>query len=238
MNLILFSEAVESLTLPADDPRAKHLREVLRRRVGESFDAGASNGPRGKGTIAGMSGRGLALTFQWSEVPPLPYPLKLLLGLPRPQAARRLLQELTSLGVGEIHFFQAEKADPNYAQSTLWTLGEWQRHLIAGAEQAFTTHLPSVTHHPSLEAALATLPLPTQRFALDLYEATGPLSKFPMEKEETLLALGPERGWSSRERDHLRAHQIPLLHLGERVLRSDTAALAASACVIGKVGWW
>ncbi|HEY1848006.1 MAG TPA: RsmE family RNA methyltransferase, partial [Opitutaceae bacterium] len=43
------------------------------------------------------------------------------------------------------------------------------------------------------------------------------------------LAFGPERGWSGAERDLLRARGFTLAHLGTRVLRTETAVVAALA---------
>jgi RsmE family RNA methyltransferase len=50
-----------------------------------------------------------------------------------------------------------------------------------------------------------------------------------------VLALGPERGWSASERDLLRAEGFQLVHLGERVLRVETACVAAIAVVKAKL---
>ncbi|MFW5883288.1 MAG: RsmE family RNA methyltransferase, partial [Verrucomicrobiota bacterium] len=64
--------------------------------------------------------------------------------------------------------------------------------------------------------------------ALDNYEASAPLAQWLQGRPPTpSLLIGPERGWSATERDHFRAANIPLAHLGTRVLRTDTAALAA-----------
>ena len=46
-----------------------------------------------------------------------------------------------------------------------------------------------------------------------------------------MLALGPERGWSARDRDALRSAGFTLVHLGQRVLRLETAVVAATAIV-------
>ncbi|MEI6862565.1 MAG: RsmE family RNA methyltransferase, partial [Verrucomicrobiota bacterium] len=98
-----------------------------------------------------------------------------------PQTARDLLRDATTLGVAALHFVLTEKSDPNYAASTLWTTGEWRRHLLAGAAQAFDTHLPQVTWGLPLADALALLPsaiaLPAaKRITLDNYEAISPLA--------------------------------------------------------------
>jgi RsmE family RNA methyltransferase len=156
----------------------------------------------------------------------------LLIGLPRPQTARKILQEATALGVGALHFFTAEKAEPSYARSTLWTSGEWRRHLIAGAEQAFCTRLPELTHGHTLSAALEKTPPAATRLALDHYEATASLGHGqPLAGSSVVLALGSERGWSAAERDFLRAKNFSLVHLGSRVLRTETAVVAAVALV-------
>ena len=242
MNLILFEPAETTAPLPRADPRAAHLLDVLRRGVGDTFDAGLINGPRGKGTLSAVDPLTLTLTFTWGAAPPPLEPIMLLIGLPRPQTARKILQEAAALGVQAAHFFRAEKGEVNYAQSTLWSSGEWRRHLIAGAGQAFDTRLPEVSRGRPLGEILASLPAASVRLALDHYEAGGPLSQFHVLRENTagntpiVLALGPERGWSGTERDLLRENKFALVHLGARVLRTETAAVAAVAVVKAKLG--
>ncbi|HXA14367.1 MAG TPA: RsmE family RNA methyltransferase [Opitutaceae bacterium] len=223
--------------LPRTDPRAQHLLEVLRRHEGDLFDAGLVNGPRGKGRLEKIAPDVLILSFTWGEPPPPLDPILLLIGLPRPQTSRKILQEATALGVGALHFFTAEKAEPSYAHSTLWIGGEWRRHLIAGAEQAFCTRLPEVTHGLTLAAALEKTPPAATRLALDNYEAPVPLGQSPPWADApVVLALGSERGWSADERDFLRAKNFSLVHLGTRVLRTETAAVAAVALIKARLG--
>jgi RsmE family RNA methyltransferase len=218
--------------LPRADPRARHLLEVLRRREGDPFDAGLINGPRGKGRLEKITPDTLTFSFAWGEPPPPLDPIILLVGLPRPQTARKILQEATALGVGALHFFTAEKAEPSYARSTLWIGGEWRRHLVAGAEQAFCTRLPELSHGLALAAALEKTPPAATRLALDNYEAAAPLGQGQLLADSpVVLALGSERGWSAAERDFLRAKNFLLVHLGSRVLRTETAVVAAVALV-------
>ncbi len=228
MNLLLLPEALPELRLPPEDARRRHILEVLRMRVGDRFDVGAENGSRGKARIeADSPADGMALHLEWGETPAPPPDLHLLVGLSRPQTCRRILREGASLGLRRLHFFPAEKSELGYARSTLWTSGEWRRLLIEGVEQAFDTWVPEVRHSPSLAEALqAESPRPC--VALDNYEASAPLAQWLQGRPSTpSLIIGPERGWSGAERDHFRAADIPLAHLGTRVLRTDTAALAA-----------
>lgn len=230
MNLILFSAEETARPLPRTDARARHLLGVLARRPGDSFDAGLLDGPRGKGTVLAVDDATLTLSFAWGPPPPPLPPVQLLIGLPRPQTARDILRDATTLGATALHFVHTARSDPNYAASSLWSSGEWRRHTVAGAEQAFDTRLPEVTWTLLLAEALARLPANAVRLALDLYEATVPLPASPPSLAAPLaLAFGPERGWDTADRAALRAAGFTLAHLGPRVLRTETAVVAALA---------
>ena len=239
MNLVLFDQSELDAPLPSADPRAQHILKVLRRVPGDTFLAGVINGAHGHATLLSIDAASdtLLLTFTPThEPPPLP-PVTLLIGLPRPQTARDLLRDATTLGVECIHFIATERADSNYAASSLWTSGEWRRHVLAGAAQACDTRLPGITWSHTLASALAFLPPAGEaaRFALDNYEATealasalcSPVSSCLPPPPATVLALGPERGWGPADRNALRSAGFTLCALGSRVLRLETAVVAA-----------
>ncbi len=236
MNLILFEPEELSRPLARADRRAVHLLEVLRRQPGETFDAGIVNGARGKGTVVAVGPDSLELTFAPELAPAPPTPITLIVGLPRPQTARDILREASTLGVAALRFVRTEKGDPNYAQSTLWTSGEWRRHVLAGAEQAFATQIPEVSHHLTLRATLEALGASGQRLALDNYESATAFSSAALTQAPVVLAIGSERGWSTGERNQLRAAGFTLLNLGTRVLRTETAVIATLAIVRAKLG--
>ena len=240
MNLILFTSEETQRPLPLTDARAQHIVDVLRRDIGDAFDVGLVNGPRGKATLLARDAATLTLSFVWGEAPPPPDPITLLLGLPRPQTARDILRDATTLGVTALHFVLSEKTEPNYAQSTLWRDDEWRRHVIAGAQQAFATQIPTVVCGEPLDRTLAALPQDAIRLALDNYEAGTPLAaQLPTSSHTPLvLALGPERGWGPRDRVALRAHGFMLAHLGTRVLRLETAVVSALALAKSARGAW
>ena len=243
MNLILFEPDEIGHPLPCGDARAEHLLRVLRRREGDTFDAGLVNGPRGKGTLTAIGPDALTLAFAWDAAPPPLDPITLIIGLPRPQTARDILRDATSLGVAGMHFVATGKSEPSYARSTLWTSGEWRRHLIIGAEQAFDTRLPEITHGRSLLEVIGGLSAQAIRVALDHHEAREMLSRCRLADDtaqtpppELALAFGPERGWSNAERAALRGAGFVLAHLGSRVLRTETAVVVAVTLVKARRG--
>jgi 16S rRNA (uracil1498-N3)-methyltransferase len=238
VNLILFDLRETTAPLPRHDPRAAHILNVLRRDVGGSFDAGVINGSRGKGTLITVNATELVLTFSWGAGPAPLDPVTLIVGLPRPQTARKILQEATALGVAMLHFVATDKSDPNYAGSTLWSSGEWRRHLISGAEQAFCTRIPEVTHGRTLSETIDVPIAADTRIALDNYESSTALSSIDRVVPHVTLAVGPERGWSAAERELLRERGFILAHLGRRVLRVETACVAALALTKARAGLW
>lgn len=236
MNLVLFEPAELVAPLPRLDRRAQHILEVLRRKVGESFDAGIINGDRGKATVTAITDATLTISFAPTNPPSPRSPITLLVGLPRPQTARDILRDATTLGVAAVHFVRTEKGESSYAQSTLWTKGEWRRYVIGGAEQAFDTHVPEITYRHTLSEVTSALPA-SARIALDNYESAAPLSAAEFTPGElVVLAIGAERGWSAAERETLRANGFVLAHLGARVLRTETAVTAATSILRAKLG--
>lgn len=246
MNIILFTQDELTRPLPFDDPRGEHLREILRRKPGEGFDAGIINGPRGRAFIRDRDEAGFHLAFEPAGLPPPLYPLALAVGAVRPQTAKKILRECTALGAAEIHFFASGKGDQAYLASSIYREESYRPYLIQGAQQAFCTRLPEVETHQSLGGALRRLAVPGSRhFCLDNYEAQAPLSRFlrdssparPGSPERAVLWIGPERGWSDKERGIFREAGIPLLSLGSRVLRTETACVAAAGLVLAALGF-
>ena len=264
---MLFEPEELQAPLPRSDRRAVHIIGVLRRHVGDSFDAGVINGPLGKVVITGMTDEALHLAFT-AQIPPSPAaPISLLVGLPRPQTARDILRDATTLGVAEIFLVRTEKAERSYAQSSLWHSGEWRRHVLLGAEQAFDTRIPTVRYDLTLTEALGQLPADARvRLSLDNYESAialgavefgaaqstaaasteladdgaqrnvGRADRSGSDPRPVVLAIGAERGWSAGERAELHAHGFTAVHLGTRVLRTETAVVAALTLVRAKLG--
>lgn len=229
MNLVLLEADEVGRTLPRDDARVDHILKVLRRRVGDSFDAGLVNGALGKATVVAADETGVQISFVAAQKPPALPAITLIVGLPRPATARDILRDATTMGVSAIHFVETERTDPNYVTSKLWIDGEWRRYLLAGAAQAFDTRLPEVTWTKQLEEVLVGAT--GTWLALDNYEASTHLGSFPCGSAETplTLAVGPERGWAAHDRAVLRAAGAQFVHLGARVLRVEMAVVAALA---------
>ncbi|MGA7305275.1 MAG: RsmE family RNA methyltransferase [Rhodothermales bacterium] len=237
MNLILLDSEDLDVVLPLTDPRAVHIMKVLRRSTGDSFDVGLIDGRTGKGRIDRVDGQSLRIFVRWTGEGADLYPITMILGMPRPQTARRLLREMTAMGVSRLLFCETDRSDPGYASSSLWTSGEFERHLKTGAEQAFNPRLPDLHRFNSLAEALDSINSDGDRLALDNYEAPLRLSSWKPSMDSAVLSLGAERGWSAAERTLLLDAGFSFYHLGARVLRIETAATAAVAIALSRMGF-
>jgi RsmE family RNA methyltransferase len=253
VNLILFEEHELGRALSRRDERTIHLLKVLHKKTGDTFEAGILGGRRGTGIIEKVNLDGsLAYSLRLSEEAPSRLPLRVAVGFPRPIQLRRLLRDLSSLGISAVDLAGTDLGDKNYRNTKL--LGEGARSaLIEGAMQARDTTIPVLALWPRLDDWLAAGPwetapskaapsktAPGRRSSLlvaaDNLRPEGSLARLSLMRRPAVLAVGPERGWSDRERELLERAGFLRLSLGERALRTETACVAAAALLLEKIG--
>ncbi|MDR3147664.1 MAG: 16S rRNA (uracil(1498)-N(3))-methyltransferase [Treponema sp.] len=246
MNLILFEERELGRPLPRRDERTLHLLKTLRKKAGDTFDAGILGGQRGAGTIEkiGLDGS-LSYSLRLFDDPPRRLSLRMAVGFPRPIQLRRLLRDLSSLGIAAIDLVGTDLGDKNYRNTNLLADGGARSALIEGAAQSRDTTIPDLAVWPRLEDWLGARPWepggPGLRplvflAAADNIRPEGSLARLSAMRRKVVLAIGPERGWSDRERDLLEKGGFLRLSMGERALRTETACVAAAVLVLEKIG--
>jgi 16S rRNA (uracil1498-N3)-methyltransferase len=241
MNLFLFDEPFESRRIAFASDFGKHLHDILKVTPGTTVYVGFVGGLRALCRVDEVTDQDCLLRVERTESSPPLLPLTLCVALPRPHSARKLLYDAAMMGVGALVFFPAERGEPSYRNSRLWTSDEWRERIQAGLEQSFCTLPPVVHHADTLADAIASISA-GKLAALDNYEASEGLAEWLLRhRSESMphwtLFIGPERGWTAKERDALRKLDIPLLHIGPRVLRVESAALAAVALLAGVTGY-
>jgi 16S rRNA (uracil1498-N3)-methyltransferase len=117
---------------------------------------------------------------------------------------------------------------------------ERARALLAeAAEQCARTALPTIAEPVRLEALLRTWPADRTLFFADENGGGPALAGFAAHPDPAALLTGPEGGFDDAEREAIRA--LPQAHaitLGPRILRGETAAIAATALWMGACGDW
>jgi len=160
----------------------------------------------------------------------------------RPIQIRRLLRDLSSIGVSAIDFVGTDLGEKSYRDTKLFQDGGAHSALVEGAVQAHDTMIPTLTIHESLDIWLKNRPWETTGekripvlLALDNVRPEGSLFHLSPTSRPAVMAIGPERGWSDRERDLFEQSSFLRLSMGKRALRTETACVAAAALAMEKV---
>lgn len=255
MNILILEPAEVGSRIARSDRRWEHVKKVLKKKPGDSIAAGIADGPLGQAIVRELDSSGLVLDFARFEgpagEPPALAPLRLILGFPRPIQAARILKDLTTLGLSEIFLTGTELGEKSYAQSSIFRDLDFRCHLLEGAEQAGNPRLPRVSAHWSLRRcleAVAADPLEGERkLFLHPYgnpeqmgagsTAGGAAARgAAFQKAPLTLAIGSERGWSDAELASLAAAGFAARGLGRRILKTETAAIAACALALADLG--
>lgn len=229
MNIILFEKG--TVHFDGKDERAIHLRKVLHASVGSSFTAGEINGMRGKGVITKMED-GVDFDFIPESDDSSLHPLTVILGQVRPICMRRILRELVSLGVERMILTISDLGEKSYQEAGLYTSGEYKSILIDGAMQAGHTGVSEVLFARNVEDAIAQIPDGPVRLMLDNVVGSRRFADMDLKKRSVVLAIGPERGWSQRERELFADAGFAPVLMGERILRTETASVAGTALAL------
>jgi RsmE family RNA methyltransferase len=233
MNRILIESAeMDGDRVVLTDRRAVHIRTVLKAVKGVILRVGLIEGPVGDGEVLSIDDESVALVCRWGKTTPRPS-IDLILAVPRPKALGRLWSPLASLGVGRITLVNSAKVEKPYF-STHWLNPSVYRHLlIEGLEQAGDTHVPQVLverqFKPFVQDRLNALYCEWTRIVLDP-SAAGSLLKATLPRGRPLvIAIGPDGGWTGYEFGMLTSLGFVPASLGSRVLRTETACIAALA---------
>lgn len=251
MNICLFSPEEIFNPLDIQDERAQHILKILHKKEGESFSAGIIGGQAGTAVIKKISieekkSSDGKKTFKCGKIyfdftPESDgkklYPLKMIIGFPRPIQLKRLLRDMASLGVQEVHLTGTELGEKSYLKSDLATKGEAEKFLLDGSIQAGSTQVPKLFIHQTLKNCLEQIDLEGKLFALDNIEPSQSLSCALKEKpQKAIAAIGSERGWTNSERQLFKQKGFELLSMGKRILRTETASTVAASLILDSMG--
>jgi 16S rRNA (uracil1498-N3)-methyltransferase len=142
-----------------------------------------------------------------------------------------VVQKTTELGVATImpvlSAHSTARTNPGHAASRLDHL---HKVTIAACEQSGRNLLPCIAEPKELAACLAELPAhPAAGRLLCTPGGHHALRDLPVPQDNLILLVGPEGGLSAEEEQLARRHGFLDVNLGPRMLRTETAAMAAVA---------
>lgn len=220
------------VTLPVQ--AGEHVARVLRLAEGDPLVLFNGDGHDYPAVLASVGKREVRARIEGMQAVANESPLQLTLaqGVARGEKMDLIVQKATELGVACIAPLLTERSevrlDPARADKRL---AHWRAVAASACEQSGRTRLPTILPARPLESWLAGLTADgAPRLAL-LPEGRQRLRSLNLDAGTALLVVGPEGGLGERDVGALRRAGFTGLALGPRILRTETAGLAALAAL-------
>ncbi|MBH0096308.1 16S rRNA (uracil(1498)-N(3))-methyltransferase [Psychrobacter sp. NZS113] len=211
-----------------------HVNKVLGATVGDTLKVGQLEGYLGTAIIKNISADSIQLyDIQLNVTPPPKLDLTVVLALPRPKVLRRLIMDMTALGVRDIALINSYRTQKSYWQSPM--LERLDEFVLEGLQQGVDTIAPRIRlekrFKPFVEDELASLitnraivahPYSELSFAQYLLRQT-PQQSLTL---PSLVCIGAEGGWIDYEIELLAAQDCTAVNIGPRILRTEAAVNA------------
>ena len=232
MNVLLLpSTAFNNHTaVISDSAQLRHIQHVLSLQIGDRLKIGELGGNLGVATVAKLDVNHCVLTdVALDKSPPAKLDLTVIVALPRPKVLRRLVLDMTAMGVGHIIFINSYRTDKSYWGSPLLTrLDEFVQD---GLQQGVDSVPPKISlakrFKPFVQDELPSL-ITTPHSALVAHpyapvHFNEQISKHGLPK---VLIIGAEGGFIPYEIELLASVGVGAVSVGERILRTESAVNA------------
>jgi 16S rRNA (uracil1498-N3)-methyltransferase len=234
------SEAIVPPTVRITGPLLQHLRASLRLQPGELLTVTDERGRRYRAEIAEVSiGTLIGRILDTTSAPPKTSPsIVLAQSLLKGEKMDWVIQKATELGVARIapvlasHSVVRPRADRIEHQ-----LARWQRIALEAAQQSERWSVPVIDEPATVPHLLSTSKTAAVKILLAERSDGASLSNLPLHNDgDVWLLIGPEGGWEEAEFRHMREQGFVGVTLGPRILRAETAAIAALTILQSRLG--
>lgn len=220
-----FNFSKRIVTLTADE--ARHLREVLRLKAGDDVQVFDGEGREFRAVVSQARREFAELEIGDEIEPPKPEsPLQLTLAvaLLKGEKFDLVVQKGTELGINRFIPLITRYADIKLRDEAdaAKRVTRWQRIALEAAKQCGRSVVPEVTLPVEFAHIIHQNP------CLMFSEREGQALNTDLRMDLVTAVVGSEGGWSDEELDQARTAQIPVVTLGGRVLRAETAAITAA----------
>lgn len=213
---------------------AHHAARVLRLRNGDPIVVFDGRGGEYAATIASLDRDSVDIAVgEWQDIErESPLAITLAQGISGAERMDLTVQKAVELGVAAIQPLSTEKSVVRLdARRTASRLAHWQRIAVSSCEQCGRNRLPELRSPVSVAELCEATRDRSPKWLLSpvapvrLRDAASGLGT------ELLMAAGPEAGFSEAETRALLEASFAPVQLGPRILRTETAALAAIAAL-------
>jgi len=214
-------------------PESHHVSHVLRLAAGDAVTVFDGRGNEYDATIARVAKSGITLNVGEARKVDRESPLEVTLaqGISSGDRMDYTVQKAVELGIAAIQPLATERSVVRLdSERAVRRVAHWQAIAVASCEQCGRNRVPQVLPVRGLTAWLGALPAAALRFTLAPGAALR-LAGLERPQGAIVVLAGPEGGLTPREREDAEAAGFTPVRLGPRVLRTETAAVAALAAM-------
>lgn len=219
----------------------KHAVNVRRMRVGEGIQLSDGKGLRLRGTVSALGNNSLTVAIETVAQETAPtVGLTIVQALAKGDRDELSIQAATELGCWGVVPWQADRSISKWEGAKVAkSVDRWQTIVAEAAKQSLRVFEPIVAqpiNSKQLASAVGDFDLvlvldPTAEVGLGGFDITGA-------HKSVAIIVGPEGGISDSELLALEQAGAKRVHLGEPILRTSTAGVAAIAVIQAKLGLW
>jgi RsmE family RNA methyltransferase len=235
--LLLPQEVHEGAVAVLEGSRARYALDTHGVREGQSLKVAVMGGRRGQGRVILSSVDKVTIELTLSDECLRPIPVSLLVGVSRPQTIKKVIQAAVMFGVSSLHFVKSEKGEKSYLQSRSLDEESMNEEALKALEQIWDSRKPEIVVHRTfsyfMENKLSTIAetLIQETGVKKLHKMVAHPGGAPLRCSDTalfqggasIIAIGPERGWSDGEIDLFDRCGFHRIGLGDRVVRVELA---------------
>ncbi|MEO8971506.1 MAG: 16S rRNA (uracil(1498)-N(3))-methyltransferase [Ktedonobacteraceae bacterium] len=236
----LLAGTPETIILP--DKLAHQIRDVLHLSSGEQLVLLDNSGDEVVATVVRSSRTGVEVQYEERHPGKRESSVRIILcqGLLKSARFEWILEKGTELGVAAFVPTLCRRSMSGLEEAGPAKIARWQRIIQEAAEQCDRSRLPELQPILSLPHILNDIPKDTfalmpweEEHALSLRDALNAYQHSSSTSPMTImLFIGPEGGLTAEEVTLAQQHGVQSVTLGPRILRAETAALAAVANVM------
>ncbi|PIR44483.1 MAG: hypothetical protein COV10_04485 [Candidatus Vogelbacteria bacterium CG10_big_fil_rev_8_21_14_0_10_51_16] len=245
----------EGKVLTLTGVEARHILASRRMKPGETFHLQGPDEVRHLAMFAERKGKSALVVQIGPIVPAPPEPLlhiTLCQALVAEQPLDLIIQKATELGVARVLVFPATRSPYHLPPTKVAKkLERWRAIATEAAKQCDRLRGVNVAWVSSLNEGLENVPNSVERFSLSQHAKQSlalllrsKVAEMRNEKSASIrvqsasicVYVGPEGGWSEEEHNLFKTSGIPEVTLGPRVLRAETAAIAAAIIIQSLAG--
>jgi 16S rRNA (uracil1498-N3)-methyltransferase len=212
---------------------AQHLERVLRAQVGQEFDV-AADGQVRVGKIVSISDDRVEFELREAVAAGPTLDLTLLTSVFKFDRMEWAIEKATELGVARIVPIIARRTDAHLAKAADKRVDRWRRIAKEAAQQSRRLDVPEIVDPEKLAEVIKRIS-GTRILLAETEQEKTLKSHLQNVSQPVTLVFGPEGGWTEDEIRQFEAAGWATATLGSRILRAETAIIAAVAIAVSEL---